>query len=72
MIIGLIILFGLVFGLILIAYEDGLPFGLFYKIRCKIGKCRYYIVVGKTKINKYYCIICRKPRKFPDLKVVDG
>jgi hypothetical protein len=72
MIFGLIFLFGLVFGLILVAYEDGLPFGLYQRIRCKVGKCKFYIKVGKTKINKYYCLFCKKPRKFPVLKVIDG
>jgi len=71
MIFGLVFLFGIVFGLILVAYDDGLPLGLYRRIQCKLGNCRYYIKVGKTKINKYYCIICRKPRSFPVLKVVD-
>lgn len=61
-------LFGLVLGMILIAWEDGVRAGQWKKLRCKLGwhKTKVY------KVNKYFCQYCRKPRKKPPLKVVDG
>lgn len=71
-IFGLIFLFGSVFGLMLIAYEDHLPFALYRRLRCKFGRHQYYRKVWVTKINVYYCKFCKKPRKHPPLKIVDG
>lgn len=56
----------------LIAYEDNIIFIIFSRLQCKIGKHREYLNFGGLKIPKYYCQICGKPRKHPDLKVVDG
>ena len=56
---------GLPMAVLLFAYEDGISFGLFKRLRCKMGWHR-------MNKNKYYCAFCKKPRKFPDLKVIEG
>lgn len=66
--INLSILFGIVFGIMLIAYEDNVPFALFKKLRCKTGFHKRSVLRSK----KYYCQFCKKPRKHPQLKVIDG
>lgn len=70
--IGLTFIFAMVIGLFLIAYEDGIPFSLFKKLRCKLGLHKIRNKIGQLKINVYYCRFCKKPRKHPELKVLDG
>jgi hypothetical protein len=65
-------LFGIVFGMILIAYEDGVPLGRLKKILCRLNFHKFHFKTGKVKSHKYYCTFCKKPRKHPDLKVIDG
>jgi hypothetical protein len=72
MILGLILLFGMVMGLFMVAYEDNVPFALSKKLRCLIGWHKFRVKFGKLKIHKYYCKWCRKPRKHPPLKIIDG
>lgn len=67
--LGTIFIFGLVFFLLLFAYEDGIPL---YKLRCKLGWHKIHGKIGKLKVHKYYCKYCKKPRKHPVLKMVDG
>lgn len=69
---GSIVLIGIVFGLMLLAYEDGVHFSLFRKLMCRFGWHRLFNSYGGMKIQKYYCQACGKGRKHPDLKVVDG
>lgn len=64
-------LFGVVFGLLLIAYEDGKPFGLYRRIKCKFGKHTFRIGF-RNRTNKYFCQQCKVPRKHPALKAIDG
>lgn len=67
---GLCLLITIVVCLMLIAYEDGIPFSLLNKLKCKLG---YHNVYNRfRKINIYYCKFCKKPRKHPELKVLDG
>lgn len=72
MILGLIIIAGIVFGLMLIAYDDGVPYSMARKLMCKLGRHKIHDKIGRLKIHKYYCEFCKKPRKHPVLKVVDG
>lgn len=65
-------LFGIVGGMILIAYEDSVPQGRLKKILCRIGLHKMHEKIGKMKIAKYYCKRCKKPRAHPALKVIDG
>lgn len=64
-------LVGVVFGLILIAYDDGVQFGLYKKIRCKMGKHTHKAGFFKH-VNIYYCKICKAPRKHPQLRAIQG
>lgn len=66
--IGVVFLFGLVMGMFLIAYEDNVPCALFHKLGCIFG----WHGIKHNKRRKYYCKYCKKPRKHPKLKVVDG
>jgi hypothetical protein len=72
MLLSLVVLFGIVLGIMLIAFEDGVPFGLYRKISCKAGWHKTHVKVGSGKVNKYYCQHCKAPRRFPDLRVIDG
>lgn len=72
MIFGVILLFGTVFGLMLIAFEDGVSFSIIKKTRCKIGWHKIHNKIGKVKVHRYYCKFCKKPREHPVLKIVDG
>lgn len=70
-IVVMVLLFGLVFGIMLVAYEDGVPFGLLKKIKCKMGKHAFrsgYV----RRMNRYFCKDCKSPRKHPALKAIDG
>lgn len=69
---GSIVLIGIVFGFMLLAYEDGVRFSLFKKLMCQFGWHSLYNSYGGMKVQKYYCQVCGKGRKHPDLKVVDG
>jgi len=62
--------FGLIMGLGIIVFEDNIKFSLTNKLRCKIGKHRFK--ARFSKINRYYCQNCGKPRQHPRLKIVDG
>jgi hypothetical protein len=64
--------FGIVIGMILISYEDGIPMARWKKLRCKLNWHERHLKVGKTKVQKYYCSFCKKPRKHPPMKIVDG
>lgn len=66
------LMFGVVFGLMLLAFEDGIPFGLVKKIRCRFGWHQMRNKIGRLKVHRYYCKNCKKPRKHPSLKVIDG
>lgn len=66
----LILPFGIIFGLMLIMYEDGVPFSVLNKIRCRFGNHRFKTMFRRT--NKYYCQNCKKPRNHPVLKLVAG
>ena len=67
-ILCIVALFGLVFGMILMAYEDGVEFARWKKLRCKFGWHR----IKKYKVAKYYCQFCKKPRKHPKLRAISG
>jgi hypothetical protein len=70
--LGIAALVGIILGMILIAYEDGVQFARWKKLRCKLGWHSIHTKIGRLKVHKYYCNFCRKPRKHPELKVVDG
>lgn len=70
--VGLSALTGLVFGMILLAYEDDVPMGRLKKLLCLFNRHKFHLRVGKVKNHKYYCMWCKKPRKHPELKVIDG
>lgn len=63
---------GILFGIILACYEDGKPFGMYRRLRCKYGKHRMAVKVGKLRISKYFCQDCKIPRKHPNLMVIKG
>ena len=65
-------LFGIVGGMILLAYEDGIPNGRLKKLLCRFGRHKMHVGFGKAKTAKYYCQYCKKPRSHPDMKVLDG
>jgi hypothetical protein len=64
-------LFGIIF-FFLLAYGDGNPFWIVKKMTCRLGMHKVYRKIGKLKIHRYYCEHCKKPRKHPELKIVDG
>lgn len=68
---GIIFLFGLFFGLMLIAYDDGVPFGVYRKVKCKLGVHTHKVGFRK-RTNKYYCQSCKAPRSHPALKSIKG
>lgn len=63
---------GILGGMILIAYEDGVPQGRLKKILCRLERHKWSVKVGKVKTAKYFCQHCKKRRSHPVLKVVDG
>ena len=65
-------LVGIILGFFMIAYEDDIIIKLFKTLKCKIGYHNTLLKFGKAKINKYYCVVCRKPRSHPGLKVIEG
>jgi len=65
-------LLSIIGGMILIAYEDGVPQGRLKKILCRFGRHKMYVGFGKVKVAKYYCQNCKVPREHPVLKVIDG
>jgi len=67
-IIGSSLLFGIVLAIMLLCYDDGVPFGLYRGINCKVG--RHMFKEGKRK--KYHCAICGAKRSHPHLSVIDG
>ena len=70
--IGVSLLFGIILGVMLTAYDDGEQFALYKKIRCKIGWHKIRTKLGQARVNSYYCQFCKKPRKHPTLKMVEG
>lgn len=70
--LGLTFLIGMVFGLLLIAYEDGVAFGLSKKLSCKFGKHKFHIKIKRIKIQKYYCQNCKIKRHYPKLDFIQG
>lgn len=69
--LGMAVLFGLVFSIMLMAYDGGEAFGLYKKIKCKMGKHAHKIGYRKN-VNKYFCKHCKAPRKHPALRAIDG
>lgn len=65
-------IFGLIFGIMLVAYDDGDPFALFKRLRCKLGWHKIHNKIGRLRVHLYYCKFCKKPRKYPTLKIIDG
>jgi hypothetical protein len=61
-----------ILGMILIplifAYDDGIRFALPKRLFCKLG----FHKMKKRRVHKYYCQYCKKPRKHPELKMLDG
>lgn len=74
LILTIILLGGFVFGILLIAYDDGIPFGMYRKLMCKMNKHRYQVRFGfrRVKVNKYYCATCKKARSHPKLEIIEG
>lgn len=57
--------------LFLLLYEDGVPFSMYNKIRCRwLKKHKFITTFGK--IPKYYCLACGVPREHPKLKLIVG
>jgi hypothetical protein len=72
---GIVVLAGMVGvigGIMLCAYEDGKPFGLYRRLCCKVGKHRRKVKIGTVKVAKYFCPDCKKARKHPQLQVLNG
>lgn len=72
MILGAAFLFGIVLAVMLMAYEDGVSFGLLRRLSCKFDRHTHFYRVDKITMQRYFCKFCRKPRKHPPLKVIDG
>lgn len=66
------LLFGAVFGMLLVAYEDGIPFGLIRKFNCKRGKHKHFVRIGRYKRALYRCQFCNEKRKHPKLTLIEG
>lgn len=64
----LIALFGIVVFIMLLAFEDGVSFGLFKRLKCKFG--RHTMTKGGGKTPAYRCKYCNTARKH--LRVIDG
>lgn len=71
-ILGTVLIVGIVSGFMMVAYEDGWVITLFKKLKCRLGYHSIYVRFGKAKIHKYYCLVCKKPRNHPGLRIVDG
>lgn len=65
----LILLLGI---MVVLIFDGGAEVSVFRKIQCWLGKHNVYRKRGKVTINKYYCKYCKKPRKHPQLKILDG
>lgn len=72
MVLGLVFLFGIVLFFMLMASEDGISFALAKRLLCKMGLHKIRVRIGALRINKYYCQYCKRPRKHPRLKAIDG
>lgn len=70
--IGLALLFGFILTIMLLAYDGGVPYAVLKKLRCKFGWHKIHDKISKVKVHKYYCKFCKKPRKHPELKAIDG
>jgi len=62
--VGLVAIFGIVFGLMIVAYDDESVVHFYKKLRCGLG-------LHKRRA-RYYCQLCKKPRRHPPLKIIDG
>lgn len=69
--LGMGILFGFIVAIFLMAYYEGHSFGLIKKIRCKRG-IHIFRAGYKGHVRKYYCKVCKAPRKHPKLNFVEG
>jgi len=65
----LIFMFGILFGIMLMCYEDGVRFGFAKRIKCKFGK---HTFKGYMRKPLYYCQRCKAPRRHPSLKAIQG
>jgi hypothetical protein len=70
--IKILVLGTILLTFLLIAFEDGVQFGLLKRLLCKMGVHRLKTKIGRLKINRYYCQNCKTPRKHPQLKIVEG
>lgn len=64
--------FIIVFGLIILTYEDIPVFYFIKHIRCKLGLHKRVLKFGDIKIRKYYCQWCKQSRKHPKLEAIEG
>lgn len=65
-------LLAIILFIFLMIYEDGVPMNRWKKLRCWIGWHKNAIKLGKLKVHKYYCQFCKRPRKHPQMKLIDG
>ncbi len=60
--------FFIIFLLMLICWEGGMPFSIWNRFKCRTGKHKFKN--GKT--NLYFCRTCKKRKDFPVLELVVG
>jgi hypothetical protein len=53
---------------LILIYDNGVRFAIPKMLFCKMG----FHKMKSRKISKYYCQYCKRPRKHPDLKMIDG
>ena len=68
--LSLIFPFAIIIFIMLVAYEGGMPFSLWNKLNCRLGKHKFQTQFGK--VNLYFCRTCKKRRQFPVLELVVG
>jgi len=66
-----IVCFGAIWGLIAITVADWSDIKFYQKMKCKWGKHAFTSGLFIKK-SRYYCQVCRVPRKHPDLKPIEG
>lgn len=71
LLLPLSVLVGVILGIAMVAYEDGIAFGLYRRLKCKFGK-HTWKTGYRNRVNKYYCVRCKKARSHPKLEVVQG
>lgn len=57
---------------ILIAFEDGVAFGLIRKMFCRLNRHKFHKKINRVKVKKYYCQYCKKEIDHPKLKMISG